>query len=594
MNLRLVARLLIAYAVLAPVLAQAQDWWNDDWKYRKEVTLDAGPTGADLTTTQLDFPVLLGFSIGNFAYFPEVNADGSDLRFIGADGITPLDYHVESFDPETMIAHVWVQVPSISAGQAQNVYMYFGNDDAVAADDPASTYDKYQVIVYNFQDGLSSADRTAYSNNPVINAAADTASKIGQGLRFDGTGTVSIPASPSLSLVPAQGFTVSTWVKVDDEQVDAAIFELPAADGASLSVRLNGFDLTASLRDAAGGLLAQTPAGSASLTPQLWAHVALVADTSGLRLYLDGNEIASAEASLGEFGNGLVIGNGLRGGLDEFGVARVARDPGWIRSLADTQNVSPAMIVYGPSTSSAAGGGGGPNYFFITLANVTTDGWVVISILGVMAVVTWLLMAWKTIVIGRVRQQNKSFLEHFYSLGTGDPARLDREEEKAAEKGEPHFEASTVYHLYHLGIAQTQQRLEGKGVGADRALTLSPESVNAIRAALDAKMVRENQSLNSLMVLLTLAIAGGPFLGLLGTVMGVMITFAAIAHSGNVDVNSIAPGIAAALATTVAGLGVAIPALFGYNYLSSQIKEVSADMRVFLDEFVTRVGEYYS
>jgi biopolymer transport protein ExbB len=58
-------------------------------------------------------------------------------------------------------------------------------------------------------------------------------------------------------------------------------------------------------------------------------------------------------------------------------------------------------------------------------------------------------------------------------------------------------------------------------------------------------------------------------------------------------VNAIAPGIAAALAATVAGLVVAIPALFGYNYLVSRLKDVGSDMQVFIDEFVTKVAEYY-
>lgn len=107
-------------------------------------------------------------------------------------------------------------------------------------------------------------------------------------------------------------------------------------------------------------------------------------------------------------------------------------------------------------------------------------------------------------------------------------------------------------------------------------------------------MVRENQRLNSGMVLLTIAISGGPFLGLLGTVVGVMITFAAIAAAGDVNVNAIAPGIAAALVATVAGLAVAIPALFGYNWLASQIKNVSADTQVFTDEFLTKSAETYS
>jgi biopolymer transport protein ExbB len=98
-------------------------------------------------------------------------------------------------------------------------------------------------------------------------------------------------------------------------------------------------------------------------------------------------------------------------------------------------------------------------------------------------------------------------------------------------------------------------------------LVIASESIEAIRATMDSVLVRENQALSRSMVMLTIAISGGPFLGLLGTVVGVMITFAAIAAAGDVNVNAIAPGISAALLATVAGLFVAIPALFGYNYL---------------------------
>jgi biopolymer transport protein ExbB len=122
---------------------------------------------------------------------------------------------------------------------------------------------------------------------------------------------------------------------------------------------------------------------------------------------------------------------------------------------------------------------------------------------------------------------------------------------------------------------------------------LSGASIDAVKAAIDADLVRESHKLNAQMVLLTIAISGGPFLGLLGTVVGVMITFAAIAAAGDVNVNAIAPGIAAALLATVAGLAVAIPALFGYNYLAARIKNISADMQIFVDEFVTRVAEVH-
>jgi biopolymer transport protein ExbB len=70
-----------------------------------------------------------------------------------------------------------------------------------------------------------------------------------------------------------------------------------------------------------------------------------------------------------------------------------------------------------------------------------------------------------------------------------------------------------------------------------------------------------------------------------------MITFAAIAAAGDVNINAIAPGISAALLATVAGLGVAIPALFGYNYFTIRIRDAYVDMQVFIDELITRVGE---
>src|SRR6185295_5854911 len=97
---------------------------------------------------------------------------------------------------------------------------------------------------------------------------------------------------------------------------------------------------------------------------------------------------------------------------------------------------------------------------------------------------------------------------------------------------------------------------------AGESKSLTSRGIQAIRASLDGSLAIESERLNSGIVLLTIAISGGPFLGLLGTVVGVMITFAAVAAAGDVNVNAIAPGIAAALLATVAGLAVAIPALF--------------------------------
>ena len=123
---------------------------------------------------------------------------------------------------------------------------------------------------------------------------------------------------------------------------------------------------------------------------------------------------------------------------------------------------------------------------------------------------------------------------------------------------------------------------------------MSHRSVEAIKSTIEAQVTRESVRLNSSMVLLTICIAGGPYVGLLGTIIGVMITFGEIAMLGEVDINAIAPGIAAALLATVCGLIVAIPALFGYNYLSVQVKEITTDLHLFVEEFITKMAEIHS
>ena len=180
--------------------------------------------------------------------------------------------------------------------------------------------------------------------------------------------------------------------------------------------------------------------------------------------------------------------------------------------------------------------------------------------------------------VGGVTRANNAFQALFRQSSREDLLALSRTEH-------PGLRASPLYRIYQTGVAELHARGDLKG----RALT--EETVEAIRASLDAQQVEENQKLDRFMVLLTIAISGGPFIGLLGTVLGVMITFAAIAAAGDVNVNAIAPGIAAALLATVAGLFVAIPALFGYNYLSSRNSDIGAKMQVFADQFITRLAE---
>jgi biopolymer transport protein ExbB len=289
--------------------------------------------------------------------------------------------------------------------------------------------------------------------------------------------------------------------------------------------------------------------------------------------------------------------------MDEIEVSKTARSADWIKASARAQAMDGTLVAYGADGQKESSG---QSSYFVTIAkNLTIDGWVVIGICMAMLVIAIIIMIVKAIFLTRVERANARFLKEFRRL-SGDATALDKpaaveddnldDAPSMASLANDHgtYGASTLYRLYHHGVRELNKRIAAQSVGARRVDVLSAQSIDAIRAAMDGTMTRLQQSLSSQMVLLTIAISGGPFLGLLGTVIGVMITFAAIALSGDVNVNAIAPGTAAALAATVAGLSVAIPALFGYNWLNTRIKFISADNRVFVDEFVTRLAEQYS
>jgi biopolymer transport protein ExbB len=158
------------------------------------------------------------------------------------------------------------------------------------------------------------------------------------------------------------------------------------------------------------------------------------------------------------------------------------------------------------------------------------------------------------------------------------------------QKGDD-FQGSTLYRVYRAGCEELQFRIEKRGESLDGSTGLSEKAMNGFRAAIEKEAMYESRRLSAGMVIMTLSVAGGPFLGLLGTVWGVMNTFAGLAESGEANLSAIAPGVASALACTLAGLLVAIPALFASNYLTVRIKDLNADANVFIDDFILKLQE---
>jgi biopolymer transport protein ExbB len=605
----LVPGLLLAGLAFLAWASPARAWWDGDWTLRKQITLDTTSSGSAIADPIGSSPVLIRLFDGNFR-FSDAKSDGTDLRFVAADDKTLLAYHIEKFDSLLDEAFVWVNVPDLKPGTKTTFWLYYGNtgNKAVKVESAKDTYDADTVLVYHFNAaGQPSYDFTGQGNNAQNAGLPVDGSLIGSGIRLDGRAAINIAPSPSLVWTEGAQWTWSAWVKFGAPQSNGIFFNR----GDHVKFLAIGADQGSPfLVESDGGPIVRSAAG-APVAPNTWHPVAVVAAGGKITLYLDGTPYSTVDASLpaldtpmaigGDGWGGLMIagGTGFLGEMDEMQISKVARPAGYLKLSAVEQGGDTASKVLAFGEDEQQTGWFDflkKGYVGVIIGSLTADGWVVIGILAVMSLISWLVMIGKAKYLNQVSRSNELFLKEWRKVaadlsvldngdGNGAAAGVTKEQRLAARH-------SPLYRIYHIGVEEIQHRLAAdKASGTRKAI--SGRSIAAIRASLDGGMVRESQRLSSQMVLLTIAISGGPFLGLLGTVVGVMITFAAVAQAGDVNVNAIAPGIAAALAATVAGLAVAIPALFGYNYLVTQIKSATSDVHVFIDEFVTKLAEFY-
>ena len=544
---------------------------------RKKLVIDTTATGVAIQEELAQVPVLVRLHSGNFK-FTDAKPDGSDLQFFAADGKTPLAAQVENFDAASELANVWVLLPKVAANAKTALVMTWGKDKAAAAADARAVHDPAAVFNFHFAQADAVKDSTANANTASSSTAkAVAAGPIGPAAAFDGGAGVALAASPSLKLTASTGFTFSAWVR-PAALTDGSLFVLGGA-AKGISVGLVAGVPSVSI----GGA---TIKATAALKPGVWQHLAVTAVAGQASIVVDGVEAGKGAVTLADTAGDAVIGAGFGGDLDEVALANVARSNDYVRALSASQGAESLMLALAEEEAEASA-----SYMAILLGAVTIDGWIVIGILMVMFVVSVWVMIAKSISLRAVHKANLRFLGFFRAQTAAllDPANA----QVAALATDPGLQASSNYQLYKAGLVEIKSRLETLD-RRGKPRVLSAAMLDAVRASLDATIVRSNQRFNSGIVLLTIAISGGPFLGLLGTVVGVMITFAAIAASGDVNVNSIAPGIAAALVATVAGLAVAIPALFGYNWLAIQIKNVSSDTQVFADELLTLTAEQWT
>jgi biopolymer transport protein TolQ len=220
----------------------------------------------------------------------------------------------------------------------------------------------------------------------------------------------------------------------------------------------------------------------------------------------------------------------------------------------------------------------------------TVAGKTVLFFLCVVSVFSWSIMITKMRVIQFARKQTA----HFRTAFRKDRQPLRLFQSNARFPGAPLFNVyragceEMTFHL--LGSAEVDETFRARLEIADK---ISPAQMHAVNAAMERAVGETALALESQMILLATAVSGSPFLGLLGTVWGVMDTFTDVAVAGAPNLATMAPGVSGALITTVTALCVAIPAMFGYNFLVTNIRAMIVEMDNFAAELASEFEHRY-
>lgn len=208
----------------------------------------------------------------------------------------------------------------------------------------------------------------------------------------------------------------------------------------------------------------------------------------------------------------------------------------------------------------------------------TPEAKAIIVCLIFFSIIAWSTMFYKAAQMRRAKKLNYYFEQEFHA----QKKVLEMFDRKLQVEGCP------LYMVYQAGCSALDARLRGPG-GERSKQQISLKNMEHVKRMMENVVAQESLKLESGLILLAIAVSGAPFIGLLGTVWGVMSTFAGIAQQGSATMAAMAPGVSAALITTVAGLLVAIPSMFSYNWLVHNLRVFTVGLDNFAQELVSKM-----
>jgi biopolymer transport protein ExbB/TolQ len=195
----------------------------------------------------------------------------------------------------------------------------------------------------------------------------------------------------------------------------------------------------------------------------------------------------------------------------------------------------------------------------------TTEGKITIAVLILVSLFSWTVIITKIIQLSRASRMSKKFFAAYHAIH--EPLELHRKGQK--------FVGAPAYELYVAGQEELNYQLEEHPVYVRGDRKISTAAFDSVRIALEEAAMGEALALEKGMIVLSTAVAGGPFIG--------------IARANSASLTAMAPGVAGALIATVIGLLVAIPAMFAYNFMVTRIRAFTQELDAFSIRFATQI-----
>jgi biopolymer transport protein TolQ len=226
-------------------------------------------------------------------------------------------------------------------------------------------------------------------------------------------------------------------------------------------------------------------------------------------------------------------------------------------------------------------GGQDPLVTFFRETSVTAK--VVLGVLLLFSLISWIIIFAKYIRLARITRQSDRFVAFFRKS-----KRFSEVNTVAGELGD-----SPLTTLFKAGYAELDAQIKAVRPEESPVTTMSLQAgklliknISGVERALERAIGIEVTRLTANMTFLATTASACPFIGLFGTVWGIMQSFRAIGQSGSTSIAAVAPGISEALVNTAAGLAAAIPALIFYNYFMGKVRDQRAGMEDFALEFI--------